>query len=397
MTGLARPTSGEVRLDGRDPVREPDAKRRAGVVAQTINLDQELTVAQNLDIHGRLFGLPREVRQRRSRELLGQFGLESRAGDQVCTLSGGLRRRVMRLTASGLSFSRDGRPILRDVGLCLAPGRLLVVAGPNGVGKTTLIRLLLGLLPLEAGTIRLEDRDLTRLSRRELAKAVAYVPQGGTPTFPMAFGPKEGRRPIEALVKLSTFFLGREHGQPEDGKQAAGGVELFTELNVPVFQPVVSTSRSLDEWRADPQGLGTEIAWMVAMTGRESWSETAVFPFTALAGQDEAKLALTLAVICPALGGVLLRGEKGTAKSTLARGLAALLPKAGFPGGFVDLPLSVGEDRLAGCIDLEQAIAAGRIVCQPGLLARADGGVLYVDEINLLPDHITDMYSLTCR
>jgi len=127
------------------------------------------------------------------------------------------------------------------------------------------------------------------------------------------------------------------------------------------------------------------------MTGRESWSETAVFPFTALAGQDEAKLALTLAVICPALGGVLLRGEKGTAKSTLARGLAALLPKAGFPGGFVDLPLSVGEDRLAGCIDLEQAIAAGRIVCQPGLLARADGGVLYVDEINLLPDHITDM------
>jgi len=81
----------------------------------------------------------------------------------------------------------------------------------------------------------------------------------------MAFSPKEGRRPIEALVKLSTFFLGREHGQPEDGKQAAGGVELFTELNVPVFQPVVSTSRSLDEWRADPQGLGTEIAWMVAM------------------------------------------------------------------------------------------------------------------------------------
>jgi len=127
------------------------------------------------------------------------------------------------------------------------------------------------------------------------------------------------------------------------------------------------------------------------MTGRERWAETTVFPFTALAGQDEAKLALTLAVICPALGGVLLRGEKGTAKSTLARGLAALLPEAGFAGGFVDLPLTVGEDRLAGCIDLEQAIAAGKVVCQPGLLARADGGVLYVDEVNLLPDHIADM------
>lgn len=95
LTGLARPTSGEVRLDGRDPLREPDAKRRAGVVAQTINLDQELTVAQNLDIHGRLFGLPRDERRQRARALLDQFDLSSRADDVVSTLSGGLRRRVM--------------------------------------------------------------------------------------------------------------------------------------------------------------------------------------------------------------------------------------------------------------------------------------------------------------
>ena len=80
-----------------------------------------------------------------------------------------------------------------------------------------------------------------------------------------AFARREGRPGIEALVKLSTFFLGREKGEDEDGRQAAGGVVLFTELDVPVFQPVVSTSRSIAEWRDDPQGLGPEIAWMVAM------------------------------------------------------------------------------------------------------------------------------------
>ena len=111
---------------------------------------------------------------------------------------------------------------------------------------------------------------------------------------------------------------------------------------------------------------------------RHPWSARTVFPFAAVAGQDAARLALTLAVVCPNLGGVLLRGEKGTAKSTLARGLAVLLPEVGLSGAFVDLPVSAGEDRLLGCIDLEQALGRGRVVCQPGLLAEADGGVLYV-------------------
>lgn len=92
----------------------------------------------------------------------------------------------MRLIAEGLSFSRGDRTILRDVGLRLTPGRIVVVAGPNGVGKTTLIRLLLGLLPPKTGTIRLEGRDVGAISRQELAKAVAYVPQGASPSFPMS-------------------------------------------------------------------------------------------------------------------------------------------------------------------------------------------------------------------
>lgn len=91
----------------------------------------------------------------------------------------------MRLTAAGLTFFRQGRPIVRDVDLTLTPGRLLVVAGPNGVGKTTLIRLLLGLLPPNAGHVRINDRELTDISRPELARAIAYVPQSGLPPFPL--------------------------------------------------------------------------------------------------------------------------------------------------------------------------------------------------------------------
>jgi len=114
----------------------------------------------------------------------------------------------------------------------------------------------------------------------------------------------------------------------------------------------------------------------------------AAFPFDAVVGQDELKLALLLAAVDPAIGGVLIRGEKGTAKSTLARGLAALLP-GGAP--FVELPVGATEDRLVGTLDLQALLAGGEARFRPGLLAAADGGVLYVDEVNLLPDHLVDV------
>ncbi|HKE75825.1 MAG TPA: ATP-binding protein [Acidimicrobiales bacterium] len=112
------------------------------------------------------------------------------------------------------------------------------------------------------------------------------------------------------------------------------------------------------------------------------------FPFSAVVGQGEARLALLLAAIDPGIGGVLLRGDKGSAKSTLARGLAGMLP-GGAP--FVELPLGATEDRVLGTIDLKAALTEGATQFRPGLLASAHGGVLYVDEVNLLPDHLVDV------
>jgi magnesium chelatase subunit D len=107
--------------------------------------------------------------------------------------------------------------------------------------------------------------------------------------------------------------------------------------------------------------------------------------FSAIVGQEEAKLALLLAAVDPLIGGVLLRGQKGSGKTTLARGLADLV------GRFVDLPLGTTEDRLIGTLDLAAALQGNEPTFRPGLLAAADGGVLYVDEINLLPDHLVDV------
>jgi magnesium chelatase subunit D len=113
-----------------------------------------------------------------------------------------------------------------------------------------------------------------------------------------------------------------------------------------------------------------------------------MLPFSAVVGQDDAKLALLLAAIDPRLGGVLLRGQKGSAKTTLARGLAQLLPG---DSPFVELPLGATEDRVLGSLDLTELVTTGTPRYRPGLLAAAHGGVLYVDEINLLADHLVDV------
>jgi magnesium chelatase subunit D len=117
------------------------------------------------------------------------------------------------------------------------------------------------------------------------------------------------------------------------------------------------------------------------------------FPFSAVVGQDDLKLALVLVAVDPTIGGVLISGERGTAKSTAARGLAALLPKSseGKSAPFVELPIGATEDRVVGSLDISRVLQDGGTQLRSGLLARADGGVLYVDEVNLLPDHIVDL------
>ncbi|MFJ8589757.1 putative cobaltochelatase [Streptomyces sp. NPDC093598] len=148
---------------------------------------------------------------------------------------------------------------------------------------------------------------------------------------------------------------------------------------------------------------------------------TTPFPFTAVVGQDDLRLALLLNAVSPAVGGVLVRGEKGTAKSTAVRALAALLPEvavvpgcrfscdpaspdlacpdgpheagagAGRPARMVELPVGASEDRLVGALDIERALSEGVKAFEPGLLADAHRGILYVDEVNLLHDHLVDL------
>ncbi|WP_330350197.1 putative cobaltochelatase [Streptomyces sp. NBC_00582] len=148
---------------------------------------------------------------------------------------------------------------------------------------------------------------------------------------------------------------------------------------------------------------------------------TTPFPFTAVVGQDDLRLALLLNAVSPAVGGVLVRGEKGTAKSTAVRALSALMPTLDVvsgcrfscdpgspdpacpdgphePGAFetrparmVELPVGASEDRLVGALDIERALAEGVKAFEPGLLADAHRGILYVDEVNLLHDHLVDL------
>ena len=145
----------------------------------------------------------------------------------------------------------------------------------------------------------------------------------------------------------------------------------------------------------------------------------AKFPFSAIVGQDEMKQALLIAAVDPSVGGVMVFGDRGTGKSTAARALASLLPPISAvedcrygcegdqkgtcpdpctsgrvrkrPVPFVDLPLGATEDRVIGSLDLERALRSGEKAFEPGLLAKAHRGFLYIDEINLLEDHLVDL------
>ncbi|GGU91807.1 magnesium chelatase [Streptomyces albospinus] len=158
------------------------------------------------------------------------------------------------------------------------------------------------------------------------------------------------------------------------------------------------------------------------MTTTHKTQHTAQYPFTAVVGMDDMRLGLLLNAISPAIGGVLVRGEKGTAKSTMVRGLAELMPAVDVVGGcrfscapaapdpgcpdgphgadaagedrptrMVELPVGASEDRLVGALDIERALSEGVKAFEPGLLADAHRGVLYVDEVNLLHDHLVDL------
>ncbi|BBZ07266.1 hypothetical protein MDOR_14350 [Mycolicibacterium doricum] len=117
---------------------------------------------------------------------------------------------------------------------------------------------------------------------------------------------------------------------------------------------------------------------------------TPTYPFSAIVGHDRLLLALLLCAVRPEIGGVLIRGEKGTAKSTAVRGLAHILSRVD-GGALVELPIGATEDRVVGSLDLQKVLRDGEHAFSPGLLARAHGGVLYVDEVNLLHDHLVDV------
>ena len=123
---------------------------------------------------------------------------------------------------------------------------------------------------------------------------------------------------------------------------------------------------------------------------------TPTYPFSAVVEPGDMALALLLTTISPEIGGVLVRGEKGTAKSTIVRALAAVLPPIEVDGEprrvrLVELPVGATEDRVLGSLHLEKALAAGVVEYEPGLLVKADRGILYVDEVNLLHDHLVDV------
>ena len=204
---------------------------------------------------------------------------------------------------------------------------------------------------------------------------------------------------------------------------------VATDANVTPF-PNTSIDQSAKQGNAPKSGKAEnkKAARPLVAIGESSAPESArqkpVFPFSAIVGQDEMRRALLIASVDPSLGGVLVFGDRGTGKSTSVRALAALLPErkvfadcpyscavtsspehlcAGCQAAsgkrttrsaripVVDLPLGSTEDRVVGSLDLERALTRGEKAFEPGLLARSNGGFLYIDEVNLLEDHLVDL------
>ena len=181
---------------------------------------------------------------------------------------------------------------------------------------------------------------------------------------------------------------------------------------IKALTPIVNLQLILDIW--------------IGYNPRSGETMTIVYPFTAIVGQERMRRALILNAVNPRIGGVLIRGERGTAKSTAARALAALLPEVEVVAdcrfdcdpqrttslctecrerlargeklpvamrktSFIDLPVSATEDRVVGTLDIERAIKEGERHFEPGVLAAANRGLLYIDEVNLLDDHVVDL------
>ncbi|EKD09599.1 MULTISPECIES: magnesium chelatase ATPase subunit I [Limnospira] len=191
-------------------------------------------------------------------------------------------------------------------------------------------------------------------------------------------------------------------------------------MRSPQYETIENGIPETRETIVSPTAVTTDTA-KISQTSRR-----AVFPFTAIVGQKEMKLALLLNVIDPKIGGVMIMGDRGTGKSTTIRALADLLPEIeviaddpfnSHPSDpelmsdgvrermslseaipvtrrkvqMIDLPLGATEDRVCGTIDIEKALAEGVKAFEPGLLAKANRGILYVDEVNLLDDHLVDV------
>jgi magnesium chelatase subunit I len=169
--------------------------------------------------------------------------------------------------------------------------------------------------------------------------------------------------------------------------------------------------------------MNTKEVCFVPVTKTALTPQKPTFPFSAIVGQSDMKLALLIAATDPSIGGVMVFGDRGTGKSTIVRGLAALLPPIQMvegcayncdpkstkstcvgacalrvsgvaverPTPVIDLPLGATEDRVVGALDLEHALSQGEKRFEPGLLARANRGFLYIDEVNLLEDHLVDL------